>query len=136
MLTRNVLALIHEVNGAYGISFPDFPGCVSGGRSLDETLARGAETLTFHIAGMVEDGDPLPMLRTLDQLKSDPTFTEDSEGAVVAIVPVELPGKAVRVNVSIDEHLLDAIDRAARSAGQSRSAFLAEAARARIRGAA
>ena len=37
-----VYALIHEENGAYGISFPDFPGCVSGGRSLDEALARGA----------------------------------------------------------------------------------------------
>jgi predicted RNase H-like HicB family nuclease len=131
-----VYALIHEEGGAYGISFPDFPGCVSGGRSLDEALARGAETLLFHVAGMVEDGDPLPVLRTLEQLKSDPIFIEDAEGAVIAVVPVELPGKAVRVNVSIDEHLLDAIDRAARSAGQSRSAFLAEAARARIRNAA
>ncbi|MGB8365566.1 MAG: type II toxin-antitoxin system HicB family antitoxin [Rhizomicrobium sp.] len=31
-----VIALIHEEDGAYGISFPDFPGCVSGGNSLDE----------------------------------------------------------------------------------------------------
>ena len=131
-----VYALIHEENGAYGISFPDFPGCVSGGRSLDEALARGAETLMFHVAGMIEDGDPLPVLRTLEQLRSDPAFAEDSVNAVVAVVPVELPGRAVRVNVSIDEHLLDAIDRAARSAGQSRSAFLADAARARIRSAA
>jgi len=129
-------ALIHEEGGAYGISFPDFPGCVSGGRNLDEALARGAETLLFHVAGMVEDGDPLPVLRTLEELRVDPAFVEDSEHAVVAIVPVELPGRAVRVNVSIDERLLDAIDRAARAAGQSRSAFLADAARARIRNAA
>ena len=129
-----VYALIHEANGAYGISFPDFPGCVSGGRSLDEVLARGTETLAFHVAGMVEDGDPLPVLRTLEQLKTDPAFVEASEDAAIAVVQVELPGKVVRVNVSIDEHLLDAIDRAARSAGQSRSAFLAEAARVRIRG--
>jgi len=135
-MTNFVYALIHEENGAYGISFPDFPGCVSGGKSLDEALARGAETLLFHVAGMVEDGDPLPMLRTLDQLKTDPAFNEDAEGAVVAVMPVELPGKAVRVNVSIDEHLLDAIDRAARARGQTRSAFLADAARARIRSAA
>jgi predicted RNase H-like HicB family nuclease len=135
-MTNFVYALIHEENGAYGMSFPDFPGCVSGGASLDEALARGAETLLFHVAGMVEDGDPLPVLRTLDQLKSDPIFKEDAEGSVVAIVAVELPGKAVRVNVSIDEHLLDAIDRAARAKGQTRSAFLAEAARARIRSAA
>jgi predicted RNase H-like HicB family nuclease len=129
-------ALIHDEDGAYGISFPDFPGCVSGGGSLDEALARGAETLMFHIEGMVADSDPLPVPRSLEQLRSDPMFLADSEGAVVAVVPVELPGKAVRVNVSMDEHLLDAIDRAARARGQTRSAFLAEAARARIRSAA
>lgn len=135
-MTNFVYALIHQDEGSYGISFPDFPGCVSGGQSLDEAISRGAETLLFHFAGMVEDRDPLPVLRSLEELKSDPDFVEDAEGAVIAVVPVELPGKAVRVNVSIDEHLLDAIDRAARSAGQSRSAFLADAARARIRSAA
>jgi predicted RNase H-like HicB family nuclease len=135
-LTTPVYALIHQEGGAYGISFPDFPGCVSGGSSLDEALVRGTETLTFHIAGMVEDGDPLPRLRSLDELKTDPAFVEDADGAVIAVVSVELPGKAVRVNVSIDSHLLDAIDKAARAAGQSRSAYLAGAARARIRSAA
>jgi predicted RNase H-like HicB family nuclease len=131
-----VYALIHEEKGRYGISFPDFPGCVSGGRSLDETLARGQEALAFHVGGMIEDGDALPLPRTLEELKKDPVFAEDSEGAAVVAVPVELPGRAVRVNVSLEESLLESIDRAAKAAGQSRSAFLAEAARARIKGAA
>ncbi len=131
-----VYSLIHEEGGAYGISFPDFPGCVSGGDSLDEAVARGRETLAFHIAGMIEDGDPLPIPRALSELKGDADFVADAEGAAVVAVPIELPGRAVRVNVSLDERLLKAIDRAAHAAGQSRSAFLAEAARARIKGAA
>jgi hypothetical protein len=61
--------------------------------------------------------------------------TADLKDAVVVAVEVELPARAVRVNVSLDENLLQAIDRAAAGAGQSRSAFLAEAARARLRGA-
>jgi len=134
-MSRFTYALVHEEDGTYGVSFPDFPGCVSGGRTLDEALARGQEALAFHIAGIIEDGDPLPLLRSLGELKADPVFVEDSEGAAIAAVPVELPGQAVRVNVSIDERLLESIDRAARAAGQSRSAFLAEAARARIKGA-
>jgi predicted RNase H-like HicB family nuclease len=81
-----VMSLINEEGGAYGVSFPDFPGCVSGGRSLDEALARGAETLLFNVAGMVEDGDPFPVLRALEDLKCDPSFVEDSEDAFVAIV--------------------------------------------------
>lgn len=133
-MTENVYALIHEEGGAYGISFPDFPGCVSGGATLDEALARGRETLAFHVAGMIEDGDALPSLRSLTELKRDKDFVEDSDGAVIVAVPVDLPGKAVRVNVSIDEALLEAIDRRARALGQSRSSFLAEAARAHIRG--
>jgi predicted RNase H-like HicB family nuclease len=135
-MSNSTYALIHEDHGRYGISFPDFPGCVSGGATLDEALVRGAEALTFHVRGMVADGDPLPVLRTLEQMRGDPDFIADSRGAAIAVVQVDLPGKAVRVNVSIDEHLLDAIDRAARAAGQSRSAFLADAARARIQRAA
>jgi len=135
-MSNSTYALIHEDQGRYGISFPDFPGCVSGGETLDEALVRGAEALTFHVRGMVADGDPLPVLRTLEQMRGDPDFIADSRGAAIAVVQVDLPGKAVRVNVSIDEHLLDAIDRAARAAGQSRSAFLADAARARIQRAA
>jgi predicted RNase H-like HicB family nuclease len=132
---NNTYALVHEEDGAYGISFPDFPGCVSGGTSLDEAVARGQAALAFHVAGMVEDGDALPALRSLTELKADPTFVEDAGGAVIVAIPVELPGRAVRVNVSIDEQLLKNIDRAAQAAGQTRSAYLSEAARARIKGA-
>ncbi|WP_163268052.1 type II toxin-antitoxin system HicB family antitoxin [Chelativorans alearense] len=126
------IALIHEEDGVFGISFPDFPGCVSTGATLDEAMARGAQALTFHIEGMVEDEESLPLLRTPAQIKADPELAEDTAGAVLVAVPVELPGKAVRVNITLDEHLLAAIDRAAGAQGSSRSGFLAEAARRRL----
>lgn len=129
-------ALIHEENGVFGISFPDFPGCISSGDTAESAIRKGSEALSFHVAGMVEDGDTLPMLRSMSELKQDKDFNEDAEGAALALVPFELPGKSVRVNISIDENLLDAVDRAAKATGQSRSAFLAEAARSRIRTAA
>jgi predicted RNase H-like HicB family nuclease len=126
-------ALIHREAGVSGISFPDFPGLVATGRTADEAIRKGSEALSFHVAGMVEDGYPLPDLRPLDALQRDPEFHADAEGGVVALVQFDLPAKAVGINISIDEHLLGAIDRAASAAGQSRSAFLAEAARMRIR---
>lgn len=135
-MTSYVVALIHAEEGSYGISFPDFPGCVSGGATADEAVARGTSTLAFHVAGMIEDGDSLPLLRSLEELRSDPSFLAEAEGAAAVLVPVELPGRSLRVNISIDERLLQAVDRAADAAGQSRSAFLAEAARHRLRGAA
>lgn len=127
-------ALIHEEDGVFGISFPDFPGAVSTGRSEEEVIRKGIEALNFHVAGMIEDNDRMPMLRSLAELKKDREFRAAAKAAVVAMIPFELPGKAVRLNISMDEHLLDAVDRAAEAAGQSRSAFLAEAARQRVRG--
>ena len=127
----SALAVIHEENGNYGISFPDFPGCISTGESAEQVMRKGSEALTFHVAGMVEDGDRLPELRTIGEVLADPEYADDD--GVFAIVPFELPGKAVRVNISIDENLLSAIDDAAKAAGQSRSAFLASAAREKIR---
>ena len=129
-------ALIHEQNGVFGVSFPDFPGCIATGRTEEEALRKGTEALAFHVAGMVEDGDPLPILRNLVELRADADFAEDAEGAIVALVPFETSGRAVRLNISMDETLLEAVDRAASAAGQSRSAFLAEAVRRRLKDAA
>lgn len=126
------IAVIHEENGVYGISFPDFPGCVSTARSLDEAIFKGGQALALHVSGMVEDGEELPLLRSLAQLRADPEFSADFASATIAAIDVELPRRAVRVNISIDEGLLERIDRAARAAGQSRSAYLVEAAKRRI----
>lgn len=126
------IAVIHEERGVYGISFPDFPGCISTAKSIDEAIFKGGQALGLHVAGMVEDGEPLPILRSVAQLRADPEFEDDFENATIAAVPVELPRRAVRVNISIDEGLLERVDRAAESAGQSRSAYLVDAAKRRI----
>ena len=132
MASNYTVALIHGERGAYGISFPDFPGAASGGSTVDEAVSRGKATLDFHVTGMVEDGESLPLLRDLEAMRLDDQFQDDSKDAAVVLVPVELPSKAVRVNLSIEERLLDAIDREAKAVGMSRSAFLATAARRMI----
>ena len=126
-------ALIHREGGVCGASFPDFPGVVATGRTAEEAIRKGSEALSFHVAGMGEDGDTLPMLRDLDALERDPDFREDQEGAVLALVPFDLPTRSVRINLSVEESLLGAIDRRAKAEGKSRSAFLAEAARMKLR---
>jgi predicted RNase H-like HicB family nuclease len=131
-MAQMVVGLIHAENGSYGISFPDFPGAVSAAKSADEAVARGRDTLAFHVRGMIEDGDVLPLPRSLEELKNDRMFREDAKDAAVVMVPLDIPGKSLRVNISMDENLIDAIDRAAKSAGQNRSSYLADAARARL----
>ncbi|MEL6064838.1 MULTISPECIES: type II toxin-antitoxin system HicB family antitoxin [unclassified Methylobacterium] len=128
----HVVMLVHQEDGAFGASFPDFPGATTAAGDLDTLYRKAAEMLAFHVAGMVEDGDEIPRVRTLDELRGDPAFQADSAGAMVALVQVELPGRAVRVNISMEEGLLRRIDRAAEASGESRSAFLAQAAKARL----
>lgn len=127
-----VVALVHGKPGAYGISFPDFPGCIAGGGTVDEALRRGRDALDFHVEGMTEVGEILPKIRDIAEIKADPEYAEDFVDALVAVVDAEVPARAVRVNISIDERLLDRIDRAAQATGETRSGFIAAAARERL----
>jgi predicted RNase H-like HicB family nuclease len=129
-----IIALIHGEPGAYGISFPDFQGCISGGASIEEALRRGREAITFHIEGMEDVGEPFPKLREVAEIKADPEFADNFADATVAVVDVDLPARAVRVNISIDERLLQRADRAADAAGETRSGYIATALKQRLAG--
>jgi predicted RNase H-like HicB family nuclease len=126
-----VVALIHEENGVFGASFPDFLGCTTVADSLDAIIPKAAEALAFHVEGMIEDG-PLPPVRTLAQLRKDPVFRQDSAGAMIALVPYAPPARAARINITLDESLLERVDRAAEVAGETRSGYLAASARQRL----
>ena len=126
-------AVLHEENGAFGISFPDFPGCITGADSEEEAIRKADEVLTFHVGGMLEDGEVLPVRRSLRDLLADPETREALSDGVLFLARYELPRKSIRINISMDETLIEAIDRAAEHANQSRSGFLADAARQRIR---
>lgn len=128
-----IVALVHGEKGAFGVSFPDFPGCVSGGATISEALRRAPEALASHLDAMADEGVAMPEIRELDTIQADPQFVENFAGAVLtAAVEAELPGRASRLNISMDEHLVARIDKRARELGESRSGFLAAAAKSRL----
>ena len=132
------LAFIHDGpdedgKTTYGISFPDFPGCISAGDSIEEVIARGGEALAFHIEGMIEDGELPPKPRSADDIIADSSLDEWRNDARFAWVPVIMDqGSPRRVNISLDAGLLNAIDSEAKRRGMTRSALLASAARKEI----
>ena len=120
------IALIHKQDDSdYGVSFPDFPGCVSAGGTLDEARGMAEEALAFHIEGLVEDGQVVPEPSDLDKVMRDPA----NRDGVAILVPVELKSRSVRVNVTLPEDVLRAIDLHAERHGYTRSGFLAAAAK-------
>ncbi len=130
------VAFIHtDDTGGHGISFPDFPGCISDGATVEEALIRGEAALAFHVEGLRDDGIALPQPSAVDAVLSDPDLADWRAGAQIAHVALIVDrGSPKRVNVSLDPGLLDAIDTEARRRGMTRSAFLSSAARAEIHG--
>ena len=128
---RNYIALIHkDADSDFGVSFPDFPGCVTTGKTLDEARAMAVEALAFHIEGMIEDGEDIPAPSSLDEVMADP----DNVSGVMILVDARTPSlrSAVRVNVTFSATILDAIDEYAETHGFTRSGFLARAAQRMI----
>jgi len=104
----------------YGVSFPDFPGCITAGSTLEEARRMAAEALALHIAGMRQDGEGVPAASTLDDLHNDPAM----KGAVAFLVEVAEPEKTIRFNITARSSQLAEIDKHARAAKLTRSAFM------------
>ena len=84
------VAFIHrDKEPGFGISFPDFPGCVSTGDTANEALRRGASALAFHIEGMLQDGEAIPAPRSLQAIEEDPSMAEWRKGASIGFVPAQ-----------------------------------------------
>jgi predicted RNase H-like HicB family nuclease len=126
-------ALVHEENRAFGISFPDVPGCVSAGDTIEAVLTEGREALSAHLAWMKAEGDPIPEPRAYADLQEDPEVTEEADGATWhMIVPRTVQAPRVRVNIMIDPGLLREADEAAEAQGMTRSGLIEAALRARL----
>ena len=125
------IAIVHKETSTYfGVLFPDFPGCITAGKNIDESKDMAQEALTLHIQGMFEDGEQLPVPSRLEEIMNDPDYTNAIAYLVVS-VPDAKP-RTVRVNVTLPEIMLKQIDAAARKCGMSRSAFLVHSAQSAI----
>jgi len=126
------IAIIEQEDGRFGVVFPDFPGCVSVGDSIDEVMNGAKEALSLHVQGMIDDEDELPAPSSVSQIRlmKDWIFTDDPVFTNIAVVPTF--GMLVRANISIDSGHLSAIDEEAKLRKMTRSSFLAQAARIEI----
>jgi predicted RNase H-like HicB family nuclease len=123
---RQYIGLIHkEAESDFGVSFPDFPGVITAGKSLDDARAMAEEALAFHIEGLVADGEAVPEPSSLEEVMVSP---ENRDGVAILVAVKTEARKAVRVNVTLPEDVLEQIDRYAEAHGFTRSGFLTQAA--------
>jgi predicted RNase H-like HicB family nuclease len=126
---RQYIALIHKDSGSdYGVSFPDLPGNVTAGVDLDDAMRMAEEALALHLAGMAEDGEPIPEPTSLETIMRD---RENRDAVAVLVDAPAVTGEAV-VKVAISEYELEQIDKFAAERGFTRSSLLLRAARTAI----
>lgn len=127
------VALIDGKPSAYGVTFPDLPGCAAMGDTLEDAIQNAIDALADWASDARAAG-ALPAPRSAAELRGRRPVREAlAKGAVLTLVPLILEsGRAAKANLSIDDGLLSAIDAAASRNGVTRSAFLAAAAREKL----
>jgi|ERR1700688_683807 predicted RNase H-like HicB family nuclease len=116
-----------DARHAYGVVVPDLPGCFSAGDTLDEALMNAQEAILLHLEGLLDDGKPLPKASNIEQLRRKRSF-RNWTWAIVDVDMSQIGDKAARINITLPQRILRAVDAHARRRGETRSGFLARAA--------
>jgi len=107
----------------YGVTVPDLPGCFSAGDTMDEALQEVIEAIECHLEGLLLDGEPIPLPKTIEHHQINPDYS----GGVWAFVTVDvtkISGKTRRVNITLPERVLGLMDKYASEHGETRYKFI------------
>jgi predicted RNase H-like HicB family nuclease len=108
----------------FGAWFPDFPGCVAGGKSQDETIEKAENALAQAVDVLAEQDRALPEPTPIERI----VLPRGCDLVAYFIVGVDPPDPSERVNVYLPKRLIGQVDRRATELGMSRSSFFGLAA--------
>jgi len=126
-MTHYPVVIHKDRKSDFGVIVPDLPGCFSAGRTIDEALRMTREAIELHLEGMIESGDVIPRPIGIEFHQNRSEYA-DGVWALVAIDADTLRDKVIRLNITMPERVLDAVDRYAAEHGETRSGLLAQAA--------
>ena len=121
-------AFEEQPEGGYTVTFPGIPGAITEGGDFKEAWFNAREALELILEARAEAGEALP-----DQAPLETIAAMETPGTKVQLVTAVAPTKAVRINVTMDEGLLERLNRRVEETGRSRSAFITEAVRKSLR---
>lgn len=111
-------ALIDGRRGAYGVTFPDLPGIVAMGKTIDEAMVNAEEALRDYASETEKDNEALIPPSDLERV--EPEVGQ----ALVSIPLIRLSGRSVRRHMTLDEGVAAFIDSEARRRGMTRTAYV------------
>lgn len=110
----------------YGVTVPDLPGCFSAGETLQDALTMAREAIELHLEGLIAEGQLIPAPGSIDQHAANPDF-KGGTWALVAIDESNLRVQSVRINITLPERTLAAMDSYASKIGETRSGLISHA---------
>lgn len=100
MKTKYRIQLIQDVEGDFVVSYPDLPGCISIGKTIEKAVANGEDARREWIYAMLEEGQSVP----------NPSDLEDYSGQFRIRMPKSLhrslAQKAKAEGVSMNQYCL------------------------------
>jgi predicted RNase H-like HicB family nuclease len=93
-MTKNVWICIEKAEHNFSAYAPEVPGCVSTGKTIEETQKNMIEALTGHLELLVEDGDNLDSITgSFPAPDSERSPSEDEYFTLGRVEVTPLPAK-------------------------------------------
>jgi predicted RNase H-like HicB family nuclease len=100
-------AIFDVADDGISVEFPDLPGCLPCGKTIEEAVANAKEAMALHLYGMEQDGDDIPAPTDVTKLQFDKNqFVVMIEAWMVPFRD-EMRNKAVKKTVTIPRWLDD-----------------------------
>ncbi len=96
-----------EKLSGYGVDFPDFPGCITAAKNLEDIPESAKEALELHIEGLEEDGELIPIPMSLEEIMAD---KENRDATPIIVEVSNVQSKSVRINITVPKSILQNID--------------------------
>jgi len=87
------LIVIEKGTSNFSAYSPDVPGCVATGRSVEKTLDEMRAALSFHLEGVIEHGEPVPVPRSLNSYIHE--TNEISGDDILTSIEIDIPELAL-----------------------------------------
>lgn len=111
---------------AWGVVVPDLPGCFSAAdEGIDEAIENAKEAIALWIEEAIAEGEVIPKPSKITDLQK----TGEYEGWIWAIAEVDpslIDDTIERINITLPRRILTLLDQRAKSAGESRSGYIAQ----------
>ncbi|WP_298018327.1 type II toxin-antitoxin system HicB family antitoxin [uncultured Castellaniella sp.] len=111
---------------AWGVVVPDLPGCFSAADTgIDEAIENAKEAISLWIEDAIAHQETIPKPSHITDLQRSGEY-DGWIWAIAEVDPALMDDTTERVNITLPRRILALLDQRAKSAGETRSGYIAQ----------